>query len=134
MTDHETELDRLRRQNIELRQSNNIMANCIKNVISNLESPPKSTFQAQWVTEKAIQILRAAVERSENSTATDIAGSDYISKESVKPLVEAAVANHKWHEEYDDYGGYPESDLCELNCKAIAVAKSIGIPAEKEGA
>lgn len=69
----------------------------------------------------------------ESKCLSDTAGFDYISKESVKPLVEAAVANHKWHEEHDDYGGYPESDLCELNCKAIAVAKSLGLPTEKEG-
>lgn len=32
----------------------------------------------------------------------------------------AIEANHKWHGEYDEYGGYPESDLCEQNCKTLA--------------
>lgn len=38
-------------------------------------------------------------------------------------LVEALEANHKWHQDYDDHGGYPESDLCEQNEAAITAAK-----------
>lgn len=38
----------------------------------------------------------------------------------VKELEEALKANHKWHQDNDEYEGYGESDLCELNCKALS--------------
>lgn len=39
-------------------------------------------------------------------------------------LVEAVEANHKWHQDYDDYGGYPGSELEAQNLAAIALAKA----------
>jgi hypothetical protein len=36
-------------------------------------------------------------------------------------LQEAVKANHEWHNQYDEYGGYPESDLCEQNCRAMSL-------------
>lgn len=37
-----------------------------------------------------------------------------------KQYRETLEANHQWHKDYDEYGGYPESDLCEQNTKALA--------------
>lgn len=34
----------------------------------------------------------------------------------------AVRANHEWHQAYDDYDGYPESDLCETNCHALGIS------------
>lgn len=34
-------------------------------------------------------------------------------------------ANHKWHEMYDDYGGYPDSELCEQNTSAIGKLRAL---------
>lgn len=48
-------------------------------------------------------------------------------REGAKAIAEAVVSNHKWHEEYDDYDGYPESDLCEKNCKAIGIARGLNL-------
>jgi len=39
----------------------------------------------------------------------------------VEFLRKAIEANHKWHQDYDEYGGYPDSDLCEQNTKALVV-------------
>lgn len=46
--------------------------------------------------------------------------------EAVTPLFEVlrqarAVIeeNHQWHQEYDDYDGYPDSHLCEVNTAAL---------------
>lgn len=36
-------------------------------------------------------------------------------------LREAVRQNHEWHENYDEYGGYPESELAEVNEKALAL-------------
>lgn len=35
-------------------------------------------------------------------------------------------ANHKWHQNYDEYEGYPDSELCELNCHVLGL--SVGAP------
>jgi DNA-binding GntR family transcriptional regulator len=35
-------------------------------------------------------------------------------------LAEALRANHKWHQDHDDYAGYPGSELEEQNCAALA--------------
>jgi DNA anti-recombination protein RmuC len=58
--------------------------------------------------------------------ATDT-GKGYVP--AARQLAEAVAANHKWHEDYDDddYGGYPESDLCEQNLRAIATARELGL-------
>jgi hypothetical protein len=37
-------------------------------------------------------------------------------------------ANHQWHLDNDDYDGYPESELCEKNLKAIAALSAASIP------
>lgn len=34
---------------------------------------------------------------------------------------EVVRQNHEWHENYDEYGGYPESELAEVNEKALAL-------------
>ena len=36
-------------------------------------------------------------------------------------LREAVRQNHEWHNNYDEYGGYPESELCEVNTEALAL-------------
>ncbi len=36
-------------------------------------------------------------------------------------LREAVRQNQEWHENYDEYGGYPESELAEVNEKALAI-------------
>lgn len=44
----------------------------------------------------------------------------------------ALEANHEWHQTYDDYGGYPESELCTKNEAAIAALKSAQVPQPTE--
>ena len=41
----------------------------------------------------------------------------------VEQLVEAAKANHQWHVDHDDYGGYLESDLWQQTNDAIAAGQ-----------
>lgn len=41
-------------------------------------------------------------------------------KEKLRVAREAIAANHSWHLTYDEYGGYEESDLCEINTTALA--------------
>lgn len=41
-------------------------------------------------------------------------------EQRVKVLTDAVVANHEWHKEMDEYSGYPDSELCEINTKALA--------------
>lgn len=43
---------------------------------------------------------------------------------ALKLALEAAEANHKWHQDYDDHGGYPGSDLETTNVAAIAAART----------
>jgi hypothetical protein len=38
---------------------------------------------------------------------------------AIKSKDEALLAHVKWHEEYDEYGGWTDSDLCELTYKAL---------------
>lgn len=51
--------------------------------------------------------------------------------EALKLAAEALKQNHKWHQDYDEYGGYDESDLGETNMKALtaldAKLKEIGV-------
>jgi hypothetical protein len=52
-------------------------------------------------------------------------------KNSLKACRKALEAQMKWHEEYDEYGGWPDSDLCVLTYTAL---KSIpAIDAAREG-
>jgi hypothetical protein len=39
--------------------------------------------------------------------------------EALKTAREALVANDTWHNDYDEHGGYPESELCEQTASAI---------------
>lgn len=39
--------------------------------------------------------------------------------EALKAAREALVANDTWHNDYDEHGGYPESELCEQTASAI---------------
>lgn len=37
-------------------------------------------------------------------------------------MVEALRKNHAWHQETDEYGGYPDSYLCTVNTEALSLA------------
>ena len=37
----------------------------------------------------------------------------------IERLRAALLANHKWHQDTDDYGGYDESELWEINTAAL---------------
>jgi hypothetical protein len=39
-------------------------------------------------------------------------------------LLAALKENHQWHQDYDEYGGYPESALCTQNIAAIQRAEA----------
>jgi hypothetical protein len=43
--------------------------------------------------------------------------------ETIKVLREAVEANHKWHQDYDEYNGYPDSELCNKNVSALAAGR-----------
>ena len=47
-------------------------------------------------------------------------------------LLAALKANHQWHLDYDDHGGYCESELCEQNLAAIAKATAAVAEPEPE--
>lgn len=38
----------------------------------------------------------------------------------VARLVEAVRKNHEWHIEYDEYGGYQDSEMCEVNSAELS--------------
>jgi hypothetical protein len=42
----------------------------------------------------------------------------------VEALVAAVQANHDWHQQYDDQGGYPDSALEEQNIAALSTART----------
>ena len=42
-----------------------------------------------------------------------------IGNAKVKKLKEVIRLNHKWHQDYDDYGGYPDSWLCNENINGL---------------
>jgi hypothetical protein len=42
-------------------------------------------------------------------------------------LRRAVEANHKWHLNHDDYDGYGESELCEINHKAMSESHSTAL-------
>lgn len=44
--------------------------------------------------------------------------------ELIRELVEALEKNHQWHQDYDDYGGYPDSELENKNSAALAKARA----------
>lgn len=50
--------------------------------------------------------------------------------DAIKMALEALKENHKWHKRYDDYDGYPESELCECNTKAIAALSALPVQDE----
>jgi hypothetical protein len=45
----------------------------------------------------------------------------------VERLRRAVEANHKWHLNHDDYDGYGESELCEMNHKAVNKSPSTAL-------
>jgi len=47
-----------------------------------------------------------------------------MSNELVRELVEALEANHRWHQDYEEYGGYADSALANKNSTALAKARA----------
>lgn len=47
-------------------------------------------------------------------------------QKQIADLRDAVKANHKWHEDYDEYGGYPDSELCVRNCQALSLSGGNG--------
>jgi hypothetical protein len=45
-------------------------------------------------------------------------------KALIEQLAATVGANHRWHKDYDDVDGYPDSELELINTKAIAAAAS----------
>jgi len=43
----------------------------------------------------------------------------------LKVAEEALKKNHDWHIQNDEYGGYPEYDLCECNMKTLSTVQSV---------
>ena len=41
--------------------------------------------------------------------------------EKVKELKEIIRQNHVWHQTFDEYDGYTDSELCELNLKGLSL-------------
>lgn len=46
---------------------------------------------------------------------------------ALKPLVEAIKMNHEWHQKHDEYEGYQDSDIEQVNESAIHLASIYGI-------
>ena len=52
----------------------------------------------------------------------------------IRKAQKALQANHKWHQDYDDYySGYPDSELCEQNEEAIRGLRLLFGEEEKNG-
>lgn len=66
-----------------------------------------------------IDALHAIRERFANAAAAYEAQAKRIAD-----LESAVKANHEWHQEYDDYDGYKDSELCTINTAALAASKS----------
>lgn len=47
-------------------------------------------------------------------------------RNEIQRLRAAVLANHEWHQRTDDYGGYPESEICEINTAALAAEPKPG--------
>ncbi len=41
-------------------------------------------------------------------------------KAALEKCAIAVQKNHKWHQDYDEYDGYPECDLCQTNLNALS--------------
>lgn len=63
---------------------------------------------------------RSAVSTILEQEFKEIAGKGACScDDKIKQLKAAVQANHDWHQQYDEYGGYEDSLLCEMNYEAL---------------
>ena len=77
-----------------------------------------------WCDSNGINVLEPEqLSRLVNSLYVTVCDAAQPAPEVNAMLVEALEANHKWHQDYDDHGGYPESDLCEQNEAALTAAQ-----------
>ena len=60
------------------------------------------------------------VAESSNKRIENLEAKLSASERKREELVKAVQANHKWHQENDEYDGYSDSELCEQNLKALA--------------
>lgn len=82
---------------------------------------------------EALQVENAKLKEQLNSAAQIIEQSRVFEKELVEENAEQAkrivflkdviALNHDWHEQYDDYDGYKDSTLCNMNTKALEAQK-----------